>query len=128
MAKSAKISTIAALAALLLTACGDSIGDRYVDFAKCLAEKNAVMYGAYWCPHCANQKALFGPQGFEKINYVECDPRGKNAKPEICVDKKVKGYPTWIFADGSRTAGEMTLNQLAEKTTCTLPQDSSPPT
>jgi type II secretory pathway component PulM len=26
---------------------------RYDGFAKCLATKQAKMYGLYWCPHCA---------------------------------------------------------------------------
>ena len=26
-------------------------------FARCLKEKQAVFYGAFWCPHCQNQKA-----------------------------------------------------------------------
>jgi hypothetical protein len=33
---------------------------RYDGFAKCLASKQAKMYGLYWCPHCAEQKEMFG--------------------------------------------------------------------
>jgi hypothetical protein len=29
-------------------------------FAKCISAKQAKMYGAYWCPHCAEQKEMFG--------------------------------------------------------------------
>ena len=32
-------------------------GHKYDSFAKCLADKQAKMYGLYWCPHCADQKA-----------------------------------------------------------------------
>ena len=28
-------------------------------FAKCVAAKQAKMYGAYWCPHCAEQKEMY---------------------------------------------------------------------
>ena len=30
------------------------------DFAKCLTENGAVMYGAPWCKYTAGQKAMFG--------------------------------------------------------------------
>jgi hypothetical protein len=41
---------------------------------------------------------------------------------QICKDKKIESYPTWEFADGSRLNGEITLQQLADKTSCLLPQ------
>jgi len=31
----------------------------YDEFAQCLTDKGVKMYGAYWCPHCQAQKALF---------------------------------------------------------------------
>ncbi|MEK7133297.1 MAG: hypothetical protein AAB771_01260, partial [Patescibacteria group bacterium] len=30
------------------------------EFTQCLKDKGAVFYGAFWCPHCQNQKAMFG--------------------------------------------------------------------
>ncbi len=91
------------------------------DFAKCLTEKGAVMYGAYWCPHCANQKNMF--EGSMKyVNYVECDARGNNANPALCREKGINGYPTWIFGNGERLEGEVQLSQLAQMTGCSLPQ------
>ena len=33
---------------------------KYDAFAKCLASKQAKMYGLYWCPHCQEQKEKFG--------------------------------------------------------------------
>lgn len=89
-------------------------------FASCLAEKRAVFYGAFWCPHCQNQKALFGNSA-RLLPYVECStPDGKNQLP-ICIEAKITGYPTWEFADGSRESGEISLERLAEKTSCVLP-------
>ena len=85
-------------------------------FAKCLAEKGVVMYGAYWCPHCQNQKKLFG-NSFKNIKYVECTQETK-----LCAEKKITSYPTWEFMDGSRQEGEMNLGQLAEKTSCEIPK------
>ncbi len=90
-------------------------------FASCLAEKGATFYGAFWCPHCQNQKALFGNSA-RLLSYVECStPDGKNQLP-VCIEAKINGYPTWEFADGSRESGEVSLERLAEKTFCVLPQ------
>jgi hypothetical protein len=94
---------------------------QYDEFAQCLTEKGAVMYGAYWCPHCLNQKKMFG-RSWQFVNYVECDRRGDNANPELCAANNVEGYPTWIFADGTRLTGELSLKVLGDKTGCDLPE------
>lgn len=127
MANPKKITLVivALVAATLLASCGDAIGDRYVGFAQCLTEKGVTMYGAYWCPHCANQKKMFGKAGFEKINYVECDARGYNAKPELCTPEKVKGYPTWEFPNDEIIGSVLPLSVLAEKSGCALPADEA---
>ncbi len=94
---------------------------KYDEFAICLKDKGATFYGAFWCPHCANQKRLFGTSS-KLLPYVECSTPDGQGKLPICLDKKIEGYPTWEFADGSRPfSGEATLAQLSEKTTCELP-------
>ena len=95
------------------------------DFAKCLGDKGAIFYGAFWCPHCQAQKALFGKSA-KLLPYIECStPDGKSQLP-LCVDKNVTNYPTWHFATTSATpdilTGEIPLETLAEKTGCALPQ------
>jgi len=85
------------------------------EFAKCISDSGAIMYGAYWCPHCQNQKRQFGTS-FQYINYVEC-----TVDVQKCTDAKIDGYPTWVFKDGSRQTGELTFQQLAVKTSCTVP-------
>ena len=92
---------------------------KYDGFAMCLKDKGAVFYGAFWCPHCQSQKKMFGSS--EKfLPYVECSsPDGQN-QLQTCKDKGVTGYPTWVFADGSRESGEIELKHLAEKTGCEL--------
>ncbi len=98
----------------------------YDDFAQCLKDKGAVFYGAFWCPHCQNQKKLFGSSQ-KLLPYVECStPDGQN-QTRICIDKKVESYPTWEFADGSRIKGEASLQTLSEKSSCPLSSDSSGP-
>ncbi len=94
---------------------------KYDEFAMCLKEKGAVFYGAFWCPHCQAEKKLFGTSQ-KLLPYVECSTPDGNAQTQICIDKGIKSYPTWEFADMSRLTGEIPLTQLAEKTSCVLPQ------
>ena len=94
---------------------------KYDTFAVCLKDKGAVFYGAFWCPHCQNQKKLFGSSQ-SLLPYVECSTPDGKAMLQACKDKKVESYPTWEFADASRLTGEIPLSTLAEKTGCSLPQ------
>ena len=90
-------------------------------FAECLKDKGAVFYGAFWCPHCQNQKAMFGTSQ-KLLPYVECSTQDGKGQLAICKDKNIEGYPTWEFADGTRESGEVSLPQLAESTGCSLPE------
>lgn len=93
---------------------------KYDALAQCLTEKGAKFYGAFWCPHCQEQKRMFGKSA-DLLPYVECSmPDGKTRTQE-CIDKNIESYPTWEFADGSRLSGERQLSELAEKTGCLLP-------
>jgi hypothetical protein len=89
-------------------------------FAQCLRAKGAKMYGAWWCPHCADQKEMFG-LAFQYVNYVECSPEGQRTINDVCKQAGVKNFPTWQFPDGSLTEGTQPLAVLAQKTGCTLP-------
>jgi thiol-disulfide isomerase/thioredoxin len=92
---------------------------KYDNLAQCIEKSGAKFYGAFWCPHCQATKALFGKSA-KLLPYVECStPDGKGQLP-ICAEKEIKGYPTWIFADGSQLQGEQTLQALADKTSCPL--------
>jgi len=93
----------------------------YDAFAQCLTDKGAKMYGAYWCTHCKDQKEMFA-DSVSKITYIECaQPGDPNSVTQQCKEAGVEGYPTWIFADGSKLTGTQALSALAEKTGCTLP-------
>lgn len=94
---------------------------KYDTFAQCLKDKGAVFYGAFWCSHCQSQKKLFGSSA-KLLPYVECSTANGRAQTQICIDKKIDGYPTWEFADGTRLNGEIPLLQLSEKTSCVLPE------
>jgi uncharacterized membrane protein len=81
--------------------------------AEHLTEQGAKMYGAYWCPHCHDQKLLFGKEAIAKINYVECAaPNTQVQKPE-CVAAKIQSYPTWEI-NGQLEKGAQPLEELAE--------------
>jgi len=79
--------------------------------ARHLADTKAVMYGAYWCPHCQEQKARFGGAA-SAVPYVECDPSGAKARPDLCARADVRVYPTWVIA-GQRHEGVLSLDELA---------------
>lgn len=92
---------------------------KYDDLAQCISDSGAKFYGAFWCPHCQATKALFGKSA-KKLPYVECSTADGKSQLPVCTEKDVKGYPTWIFADESRLSGEQTLQELADKTSCSL--------
>ncbi|MGH7366095.1 MAG: vitamin K epoxide reductase family protein [Candidatus Rokuibacteriota bacterium] len=79
--------------------------------ARHLRESGAVMYGAYWCPHCTEQKALFGDAA-TNVPYVECAADGVNGRPDLCEKVGVKTFPTWIMGT-ERREGVQSLSALA---------------
>jgi uncharacterized membrane protein len=87
--------------------------DYATGLARHLAASGAVMYGAYWCPHCREQKALFGSAA-ALLPYVECDPRGKHAQTERCRARGIRVFPTWEF-HGQLVEGALALNELARR-------------
>ena len=88
-------------------------GDPYaVGLAKHLTAQGAAMYGGYTCPHCQQQKELFG-DAFKYVTYVECYRGGKDAQPELCNAKGIRFVPTWEIG-GVMYEGMMPLEELAE--------------
>jgi uncharacterized membrane protein len=88
-------------------------GEAEIALAKHLTSIGAINYGAFWCPHCYEQKQLLGKEAFAEINYVECDPQGKNPQPQLCVAANIKGFPSWSI-NGQLYAGTQQLQKLAE--------------
>ena len=64
-----------------------------IDLAKYLKDNGVVKYSAYWCPNCLNQSELFGKQAYKELNVVECARDGINSQTQLCIDKKLKGFP-----------------------------------
>jgi len=92
---------------------------KYDDFAKCLGEKGAKMYGTFWCTHCKAQKELFG-SSWKYAPYVECSTPDEKGQTQVCKDAGITGYPTWEFPGGNRTSGVVPLEELSARTGCPL--------
>jgi glutaredoxin len=93
---------------------------RYDDFAKCLSSKQVKMYGAYWCPHCQDQKEKF-KKSFQYVNYVECAIKGSRELTAACKDAGVQHFPSWQFGNNPLVEGVFPLEELSDKTGCNLP-------
>jgi len=84
-----------------------------IALAEHLTASGAKLYTAYWCPHCHDQKELFGRQATEKLTVIECAPDGRNSQRELCEAKKIEGYPSWEI-NGQLDSGVKPLAKLAE--------------
>ena len=77
-----------------------------------LDEVGAKFYGASWCPHCREQKNLFGPSA-KRLPYVECSPTGRGGpSARECVVAEVEDYPTWVIV-GKRYVRVLPADTLA---------------
>ena len=83
-----------------------------IKLAEHLTNEGAVMYNAYWCPHCHDQKEMFGKEATKKLNLVECAKDGFNNKRELCEAKGITGFPSWEI-NGSIESGVKSLEELA---------------
>jgi uncharacterized membrane protein len=90
-------------------------GAAEIELAKHLTQREAKMYGAYWCPHCYDQKQLFGKEAWQDVTYIECADGGKNAQPDVCRQRGVKSFPTWEI-EGELDPGVKVLSKLAAAT------------
>lgn len=87
-----------------------------IALAQHLVNIGAKEYVAWWCPHCHEQKLLFGKEAYQIISdniKVECDKRGLNAHPDWCKAAKVPGFPTWVI-NGHQYSGVQNLKELAK--------------
>jgi thiol-disulfide isomerase/thioredoxin len=80
-----------------------------------LADSGVKFYGAYWCPRCQEQKAVFEASA-KRLPYVECSSGGRgSALTKACAAEKVRTYPTWTIGD-RRLTGLQTPRSLAAAT------------
>ena len=91
------------------------------EFAQCVAESGATFYGAFWCPHCQDQKRAFG-KSEKNLPYVECSTPDGQGQTQECADAGITSYPTWTLADGTELGGVQSPADLADATGCVLPE------
>ncbi|MCC7432288.1 hypothetical protein IT412_02060 [Candidatus Peregrinibacteria bacterium] len=103
--------------AVVEPAIAESSSPQTAKLAQCLTSKGVKMYGAYWCPHCADQKKIFGDD-FKLISYQECDDKGPGGNSQICQDQDIQGYPTWKIPGAKNLEGTQSLEDLAKATNC----------
>ncbi len=89
------------------------------DFAQCITNAGATMYGTYWCSNCLNQKEDFG-SAFEIINYIECSSPESHTF-DLC--DGIEGVPVWSNNQNEALMGRQTMESLAEFYSCDLPED-----
>lgn len=94
----------------------------YDGFATCIKDSGATFFGAFWCPHCQEQKALFG-RSAKALPYEECSTPDGQAQLQSCIDEKIETYPTWKFKDGTIKKGVVSMSELAALTSCPLVKD-----
>ena len=80
--------------------------------AEHLTQTGAKMYGTYWCPYCNKQEEMFG-SAIQKVQVIECDPKGDDAKPQECAKANVSSFPTWEIK-GKLYRGMRSLEELAQ--------------
>jgi len=92
----------------------------YDTFAQCIASSGAEFYGTHMCDTCYEQKKIFGSAG-KKLPYIECgDGFNFGGQLQVCHQKGIESYPTWIFPDGRRKEGVLSKKQLSILTGCEL--------
>lgn len=77
------------------------------DFAKCLTEKGAVMYGAQFCQYTHGQKGMFG----NSIKFVDYR--------DFTEDNNIRITPTWKI-NGQYYENAQSLDRLASITGCAI--------
>lgn len=100
----------------------------YDKLAQCIKDRGVVFYGAFWCPHCQNTKALFGKSA-KLLPYFECSTPDGKGQVQACKDKGVQSYPWWTRPDGAVMTGENSIEKWAAFSGCTVdgqPTDFAP--
>lgn len=93
-------------------------------FAQCINDSGATYYGAFWCPNCKNQEAMFG-RSAHLLPRVECSTPDGRGQLQVCQEAGITGYPTWEFANGDRVSGTQSLETLSTVTGCPLPTEDN---
>ena len=82
--------------------------------AKHLKAKGAIMYSAFWCPHCHDQKEMFGKEASKELIIIECAQDGINNQYALCKEKGINAFPSWVI-NGKLESGVQSLAELSIK-------------
>ena len=85
----------------------------YNEFAQCLTDKGAIIYGNDYCSYTNIQLNYFG-KSKKFLNYVKCADNEK-----LCNEKGIKTTPTWEI-DGKMYEQVQTFEKLSLITGCKL--------
>ena len=77
------------------------------NFAQCLTEKGAIMYGATFCQYSHSQKGMFG----NSVKFLDIRDFSK--------DPNIRVTPTWLI-NGQYYENVQSFDRLAVVTGCTL--------
>ena len=97
-------------------------GPAEIALARHLKDIGAKKYSAYWCPHCHDQKQMFGSEAASLLNYIECAPDGLSSQTELCKTVGITGFPTWQIND-ELYPGVKSLSNLADLSGYTGPRN-----
>ncbi|HLP89089.1 MAG TPA: vitamin K epoxide reductase family protein [Nostocaceae cyanobacterium] len=101
-------------------------GESEIALANHLVSVGAKEYVAFTCPHCHEQKLLFGKEAYkileDKEVKVECNPNSPKAKINLCQAAQITSVPTWII-NGKTYSGLQNLEELANATGYTGPRN-----
>lgn len=85
----------------------------YDDFAKCLSEKEVIVYGNDYCSYTSTQLNYFG-KSKKYLNYVRCVD-----DEELCNNKNIDVTPTWEI-DGEMYEQVQNFEKLSSLTGCEI--------
>ena len=85
----------------------------YDEFAKCLTEKGAIIYGNDYCQYTIKQLNYFG-NSKQYLNYIKCLDN-----KELCDSKNIKTTPTWEI-NGKMYEQVQTFESLTAITGCKI--------
>ena len=95
-----------------------------VQFAKDLAASGAKLYGAAWGPFTTQQMQLFEDGGNE-LPFIEVTLPDRSIS-DLGIDNQINAYPTWVFPDGTRNIGSLSLEEISELSDVPIPLGMTP--
>jgi hypothetical protein len=78
------------------------------EIAKCIGE-NSKLYNQIGCPHCENQKNIFG-ENIKYLNIILCDNDWEQCS-------QITGTPSWEI-NGEMYTGTKSIEELKKLTNC----------